>query len=996
MDGDWIESGVEGLYGTEFADTLTGDDGANSLNGNGGDDTLVGNKGNDAFRGHADNDTLYANDGEADTDVSCNNSDESRGSNPNTLYYDEGLDGTSDCSVLIASGGSGGGDTGGGGTGGGTGGGGSSAGGTTAGGDTAGGTTGGSSSGGASTGGGTTTGTKKDTEVVRPVTEVQADKGVVKTVPGAPTLELSPFLVPSSPDEGDTITVFVGKWAGTKPTYSFEWRSCKPNDTDQVKCVVVKRGNGAAGETYRVAKRDNGNVLVVSVTAAQGTKKAQAVTLPTAPIDPRATVNIPADLVPRVAGEFLRQTNLTTARGMFASAVNAGIAEVDYIPAPLKKVPREFRRKIEDNSVYAVTPAAGSSKLGKGSAPVKITVRYYDKALDFAACPNKDIASWSKAVAGTPLPVAIDKMKSGGCDWRVEWVKTDAKTPYMQVLGAALGEDAEDEVDTTSIILKVSEPRLDEYALLVSAPPREYMFDPTGILTLTPSLNAIALKSKATSRIWSSLQWLPGGIGRAYATFQLFDINGRLVAEKKTTLDSDAALDYAFTRPGVARLVATVDDNSVKGVSKGAADYRQVFVDFDVVEGGNQILLDGRCVTKTEVITEGCSSVDDTVPAGRMLQVLERKGVLPYGKHLFSPPGLREAYLKRGGARFSVQAANRRLSADLVTAKRANPVGAAGLADGERVVTKQSGCFFLDVFCVFGMVKAWVEQAGRPAQPTKKSVVKVDEFAGQALVAPFDENTAWGGLAGDGCVTFAAKAHQCWSVTRKSGDTQLTVDDIVTPSTRFVMGPNELVRFANLKGLSAAEQAEIKTLIAAGGQNLIAAGGQNLIAAGGQNLASIPDKSLSEIASLIVNDGLSVPNMPATAVARLAAMVGLSGYDPLIAAGGQNLIAAGGQNLIAAGGQNLIAAGGQNLIAAGGQNFSADSVLSFAKLIGLDASGLINLDASGLINLDASSMTSVASGAVKDMSQMTTAKLSMAVTKSDKIGKVNALMLGSG
>lgn len=103
-DRDWIRAGVENLVGSEKDDVLIGDDKANTLIGFAGNDTIVGGKGNDSIRGHAGIDRIYINDNEVDTDVNCNNSDESRGTGPNYLYYDAAdvlagkVNGT-DCSI---------------------------------------------------------------------------------------------------------------------------------------------------------------------------------------------------------------------------------------------------------------------------------------------------------------------------------------------------------------------------------------------------------------------------------------------------------------------------------------------------------------------------------------------------------------------------------------------------------------------------------------------------------------------------------------------------------------------------------------------------------------------------------------------------------------------------------------------------------------------------------------------------------------------------------
>ncbi|HUQ37944.1 MAG TPA: cadherin domain-containing protein, partial [Aestuariivirga sp.] len=59
-------TGIENLYGSAFADTLTGNSGDNSIWGDAGNDTLRGGAGNDTLYGGAGIDTLY---GEAGADI---------------------------------------------------------------------------------------------------------------------------------------------------------------------------------------------------------------------------------------------------------------------------------------------------------------------------------------------------------------------------------------------------------------------------------------------------------------------------------------------------------------------------------------------------------------------------------------------------------------------------------------------------------------------------------------------------------------------------------------------------------------------------------------------------------------------------------------------------------------------------------------------------------------------------------------------------------------
>ncbi len=54
---------IENLYGSEFADTLTGNSGDNTIWGGGGNDTISGGAGNDTLWGGAGNDTLNGDTG---------------------------------------------------------------------------------------------------------------------------------------------------------------------------------------------------------------------------------------------------------------------------------------------------------------------------------------------------------------------------------------------------------------------------------------------------------------------------------------------------------------------------------------------------------------------------------------------------------------------------------------------------------------------------------------------------------------------------------------------------------------------------------------------------------------------------------------------------------------------------------------------------------------------------------------------------------------------
>lgn len=78
-------NGDDTLEGQEGNDTLDGGAGNDSISGGYGDDTLTGGAGADSLIGGLGNDTIYAHDGEADTQIAGNGGID-------TAYYDAGID----------------------------------------------------------------------------------------------------------------------------------------------------------------------------------------------------------------------------------------------------------------------------------------------------------------------------------------------------------------------------------------------------------------------------------------------------------------------------------------------------------------------------------------------------------------------------------------------------------------------------------------------------------------------------------------------------------------------------------------------------------------------------------------------------------------------------------------------------------------------------------------------------------------------------------------
>lgn len=60
---DFIDTSIENVIGSQFADRITGSGGANVLFGGGGNDSIVGNAGDDSIDGGAGNDTLKGGSG---------------------------------------------------------------------------------------------------------------------------------------------------------------------------------------------------------------------------------------------------------------------------------------------------------------------------------------------------------------------------------------------------------------------------------------------------------------------------------------------------------------------------------------------------------------------------------------------------------------------------------------------------------------------------------------------------------------------------------------------------------------------------------------------------------------------------------------------------------------------------------------------------------------------------------------------------------------------
>ena len=98
-NADNVSTGIDTILGTDFADSLTGDAYANLLDGRAGDDSITGGAGADRFIGQWGHDTLYARDGEVDTEINCSNSmDGSANENPNTAFVDANDPETANCS----------------------------------------------------------------------------------------------------------------------------------------------------------------------------------------------------------------------------------------------------------------------------------------------------------------------------------------------------------------------------------------------------------------------------------------------------------------------------------------------------------------------------------------------------------------------------------------------------------------------------------------------------------------------------------------------------------------------------------------------------------------------------------------------------------------------------------------------------------------------------------------------------------------------------------
>jgi Ca2+-binding RTX toxin-like protein len=85
---------IEGVTGSNFSDTFTGDDGPNKFLGGGAGDTLIGGGGRDEFYGEAGGDSIFARDGVMDF-VDC-------GSEADTVETDAvGIDGLIACETQL-------------------------------------------------------------------------------------------------------------------------------------------------------------------------------------------------------------------------------------------------------------------------------------------------------------------------------------------------------------------------------------------------------------------------------------------------------------------------------------------------------------------------------------------------------------------------------------------------------------------------------------------------------------------------------------------------------------------------------------------------------------------------------------------------------------------------------------------------------------------------------------------------------------------------------
>jgi hypothetical protein len=81
---------------------------------------------------------------------------------------------------------------------------------------------------------------------------------------------------------GDELTADEGNWTGSPTSYSYQWERC---DFDTATCTVVV---GATGKTYGVRSADVGFRVRVNVTAKNAKGSANANSLPTDVVTPKA------------------------------------------------------------------------------------------------------------------------------------------------------------------------------------------------------------------------------------------------------------------------------------------------------------------------------------------------------------------------------------------------------------------------------------------------------------------------------------------------------------------------------------------------------------------------------------------------------------------------------------------------------------------------------------------------------------------------------------
>ena len=88
-EGDTL-TGIESIWGSDHADSLTGDEGNNSLDGRGGNDALTGGEGDDTLRGDEGDDSLDGGDGDDSLDGGFGDDTLRGGSGDDTFYFGDG------------------------------------------------------------------------------------------------------------------------------------------------------------------------------------------------------------------------------------------------------------------------------------------------------------------------------------------------------------------------------------------------------------------------------------------------------------------------------------------------------------------------------------------------------------------------------------------------------------------------------------------------------------------------------------------------------------------------------------------------------------------------------------------------------------------------------------------------------------------------------------------------------------------------------------------